>query len=46
MRIFLSLLAISATALMLNACNTVDGAGEDIQAGGHAISHAAEDAKN
>lgn len=41
MRILLSAIAICVTALSLNACNTVDGAGEDIQAGGHAVSHAA-----
>lgn len=42
MRILLSALAICITALSLNACNTVDGAGEDIQSGGHAISRSAE----
>jgi len=30
----------------LAACNTVQGAGEDLQAGGHAISKAASKAKN
>ena len=46
MRILLSALAICVTALSLNACNTVDGAGEDVQAGGHAISRSAEHVQN
>ncbi len=39
------LVAIPAT-LALNACNTTEGAGEDIKALGEAIDEAAEDAKN
>lgn len=46
MRIILSLLAIVSFAGMLSACNTMEGAGEDVAAGGHAVSHAAADAKN
>jgi entericidin B len=42
MRILLSAFAICVTCLALNACNTIDGAGEDIQSGGHAVSNAAE----
>jgi len=30
----------------LTACNTVEGAGEDIASGGRAIENAAEDVKN
>jgi entericidin B len=38
-----SILAASLAALALAACNTVAGAGEDIEAGGEAITEAAED---
>ncbi|WP_298330634.1 entericidin A/B family lipoprotein [Asticcacaulis sp.] len=30
----------------LSACNTIEGAGKDVQAGGEAVSDAAKDAKN
>lgn len=46
MRILMTTLAILATASFLSACNTVDGMGEDVQAGGHAVSHAARDVQN
>ena len=46
MRILLSALAICVTTLALNACNTVEGAGEDVQAGGHAVSAASRDVRN
>jgi len=46
MRILLSALAICVTALSLNACNTVDGAGEDLQAGGHAVSSSAQEVQH
>lgn len=42
MRILLSAVAICVTCLALNACNTIGGAGRDIQAGGHAIAKAAD----
>ncbi|UDF03202.1 entericidin A/B family lipoprotein [Asticcacaulis sp. AND118] len=29
----------------LSACNTIEGAGKDVQAGGEAVSDAAKDAK-
>ncbi len=32
--------------LFLSACNTIEGAGEDLQAGGHAIATTADKAKN
>lgn len=38
----LALLALNATASMLGACQTVAGAGEDISAGGHAVTNSAE----
>lgn len=46
MRILLSTLAICAVSLFLNACNTVEGAGEDIQAGGEGISNAAQEVRD
>lgn len=42
MRILLQLAMVGALALALGACNTIGGAGEDIQAGGEAIEEAAE----
>ncbi|MGE0754970.1 MAG: entericidin A/B family lipoprotein [Alphaproteobacteria bacterium] len=44
------ILLVSTVALLtlgnLSACNTIAGAGEDIEAGGDAIEDAAEDSKN
>lgn len=34
------------SASLLTACHTVEGAGQDIQAGGHAISKASKDVQN
>ncbi|THD77045.1 MAG: entericidin A/B family lipoprotein [Phenylobacterium sp.] len=42
----LIVLAAAATALIVAACNTVAGAGQDVQAAGKAVSNAAEDAKH
>ena len=39
--IVLSLLALIGIAPILGACHTTAGAGEDISASGHAISHEA-----
>jgi len=41
---FLLLAAIAAT-LAVSACNTVAGAGRDVSATGHAVTHTADDAK-
>lgn len=38
-------LAAIAVTLTLSACNTIEGAGQDIQQGGHSIEKAAEDGK-
>ena len=38
-------LAVVSVVVLLAACNTVNGAGEDIAAGGNAISRAATAAK-
>ena len=40
--ITLSLLTLIATAPLLGACHTTAGAGEDISAGGEALTHSAE----
>jgi predicted small secreted protein len=40
--IALALLALIGLAPLLGACNTTAGAGEDISAGGHAITHEAD----
>jgi predicted small secreted protein len=39
--IALTLLALIGIAPMLAACNTTAGAGQDLSAGGHAITHEA-----
>ena len=36
-----SLIAVLFLGMVLSGCNTVKGAGQDIQSGGHAISKAA-----
>ena len=40
--ISLTILMLLAAAPLLSACNTTAGAGEDISATGHAITHSAE----
>jgi len=42
---FLSLLLLSGAASLLSACNTTEGAGEDISAAGHAVTRGAEKVK-
>jgi len=39
-------LAAAAAALLVSACNTIEGAGRDISAAGRAVSNTAKDAKN
>jgi len=39
------ILAMIAASLALAACNTVAGAGQDVSAAGHAVTHTADDAK-
>lgn len=41
----LTLLALLALTLTLTACATIDGAGQDLQAAGTAVSNAAKEAK-
>ncbi len=40
--IALTLLALLATSFLLGACQTTAGVGEDISAGGHALTNSAE----
>lgn len=40
------LLAMLASSLAVSACNTVAGAGRDVESAGEAVTGAAEDAKN
>lgn len=39
------ILAVSAAALMVSACNTIAGAGQDVSAVGRAVTNTAKDAK-
>jgi predicted small secreted protein len=41
----LVLLAFAAATLAVAACNTVEGAGEDLKAAGNAVEDTAKDAK-
>jgi entericidin B len=41
----LVILAIAATGLLAAACNTIEGAGRDVQAAGEAVEETAQDAK-
>jgi predicted small secreted protein len=41
----LIILLVAAAALSTAACNTVEGAGKDVSAAGHAVSNTAQDAK-
>jgi len=38
-------LMAAAAALAVAACNTVEGAGRDVSAAGHAVTNTAQDAK-
>jgi predicted small secreted protein len=39
------ILAAAAAALMVSACNTVAGVGQDVSAAGRAVTNTAKDAK-
>jgi len=39
-------LAIMAASMVVAACNTVEGAGKDVSAAGHAVSNTADDVKH
>lgn len=38
-------LVMAAAAPLLSACNTVEGAGQDVSAGGHAVTRGAAEVK-
>ena len=42
----LVVLAMMAASMVVAACNTVEGAGKDVSAAGHAVTNTAEDAKH
>lgn len=44
-KLLLKISSLLLLAGLITACNTIQGAGEDLQAGGHAIAKAANDAK-
>jgi predicted small secreted protein len=39
------ILAALAASMIVAACNTVEGAGKDVSAAGHAVTNTAEDVK-
>ncbi len=39
------ILAAAATALLVSACNTIEGVGRDVSAAGRAVSTTAQDAR-
>lgn len=39
------IIAAAAAALMVSACNTLAGAGQDVSGAGHAVTDTANDAK-
>lgn len=45
MKLLVNLILVAFMAATLSACNTVEGAGKDIKAGGKAIEDTASDAK-
>ncbi len=45
LRAIIALLILSAAAPLLSACNTVAGAGQDVSAGGNAVTRSATDVK-
>ncbi|AZS22271.1 MULTISPECIES: entericidin A/B family lipoprotein [unclassified Caulobacter] len=42
----LVVLAVAASALLVSACNTIEGVGRDVSSAGKAVSGAARDAKH
>jgi predicted small secreted protein len=45
MKRLIALFLVTASVAGLSACNTMAGAGEDVSAGGHALTNSAEKAK-
>jgi entericidin B len=44
--ILFNLVLLSGAAVLLNACNTTAGAGQDMSAAGHAVTNSAEKVKS
>ncbi len=44
-KVFLIIFLLSSAGAVLTACNTMEGAGQDMSAGGRALSNSAERAK-
>jgi len=44
--IVLNLVLLSGATVLLNACNTTAGAGQDVSAAGHAVTNSAEKVKS
>lgn len=45
LRLAITLFALALTMPLLSACNTTAGVGQDVSAGGHALTNAAEKSK-
>ncbi len=41
-KVFLTIFLLSSAGAVLTACNTMEGAGQDMSAGGRALSNSAE----
>ena len=41
-KVFLTVFLLSSAGVVLSACNTMEGAGKDMSAGGQALSNSAE----
>ncbi len=41
-KVFLTIFLLSSAGAVLTACNMMEGAGQDMSAGGHALSNSAE----
>lgn len=41
-KVFLTIFLLGTAATALSACNTMEGAGQDMQSGGRALSNSAE----
>jgi predicted small secreted protein len=44
--LFLNLMLLSAASVLLGACNTTAGMGQDMSAAGHAVTNSADKAKS
>jgi predicted small secreted protein len=44
--LFLNVILLSGATVLLNACNTTAGIGEDVSAAGHAVTNGAEKVKS